>query len=53
MPPCRMEPDFIEVEVLPGDLIYSGAPAGVGPTIRGDKLVGGVEGVGELEITVV
>ena len=36
-----------------GDLIYSGTPAGVGPTVRGDRLQGGVEGVGELEITVV
>ncbi len=40
-------------ELASGDLIYSGTPAGVGPTIVGDKLVGGVEGVGELEITVV
>ena len=40
-------------ELAPGDLIYSGTPAGVGPTIRSDKLVGGVEWVAELEITVV
>ncbi len=40
-------------EVMPGDLILSGTPDGVGPTIVGDKLTGGVEGVGELEITVV
>lgn len=38
--------------LAPGDLIYSGTPAGVGPTIRGDVLHGCVEGVGEIEITV-
>ncbi len=36
-----------------GDLIYTGTPAGVGATVRGDALHGGVEGVGEIEITVV
>ena len=35
-----------------GDLIYSGTPSGVGPVVRGDKLKGGVEGVGEIIITV-
>jgi fumarylpyruvate hydrolase len=39
--------------LAPGDLIYSGTPAGVGPTLRGDVLHGGVEGVGELQLTVV
>lgn len=37
----------------PGDLIYSGTPAGVGAVQRGDRLHGGVEGVGEIRITVV
>ncbi len=36
----------------PGDLIMTGTPAGVGAVRRGDKLIGGVEGVGTLEITV-
>jgi len=36
----------------PGDLIFTGTPAGVGPVARGDRLSGGVEGVGTLEITV-
>ncbi|MBX6321343.1 MAG: fumarylacetoacetate hydrolase family protein [Rhodospirillaceae bacterium] len=40
-------------ELKPGDLIYSGTPAGVGPVSRGDVLVGGVDGVGELTIRVV
>ena len=36
-----------------GDLIFSGTPAGVGATRRGDRLHGAVEGVGELEVEVV
>ena len=37
----------------PGDLIFTGTPAGVGPVNRGDILSGGVEGIGEIQITVV
>ncbi|HSM39397.1 MAG TPA: fumarylacetoacetate hydrolase family protein [Afifellaceae bacterium] len=37
----------------PGDIIMSGTPAGVGPVVRGDKLQGHVEGVGDLSVTVV
>lgn len=36
----------------PGDLIFTGTPAGVGPIQRGDRLVGVVEGVGRLEVEV-
>lgn len=32
----------------PGDLIYTGTPAGVGALQRGDRIEGGVEGVGSL-----
>lgn len=32
----------------PGDLIYTGTPAGVGALHRGDRIEGGVEGVGSL-----
>jgi fumarylpyruvate hydrolase len=39
-------------ELRAGDLIFSGTPAGVGPVKRGDVLHGGVEGVGELKVTV-
>src|ERR1043165_5367302 len=39
-------------ELKAGDLIYSGTPAGVGPVQKGDKLLGAVEGIGELRITV-
>ena len=36
----------------PGDLIYTGTPAGVGKVERGEVLTGGVEGVGEIRITI-
>ncbi|MCG6541405.1 fumarylacetoacetate hydrolase family protein [Pseudomonas sp. KSR10] len=36
----------------PGDLIMTGTPAGVGAVQRGDRLSGGVEGIGTLEVTV-
>lgn len=37
--------------LAPGDLIYTGTPEGVGPLVRGDRVEGGVEGVGELSFT--
>lgn len=39
-------------ELQPGDLIFTGTPAGVGPVQRGDRLVGKVDGVGSLSVTV-
>ena len=36
----------------PGDLIFAGTPAGVGAVVRGDELVGAVDGVGELRTRV-
>ena len=39
--------------LAPGDIIMSGTPAGVGPVKRGDKLLGHVDGVGELELKVI
>jgi len=38
--------------LAPGDLIYSGTPAGVGAVERGDRLHGVVEGVGEITIQI-
>lgn len=38
--------------LVPGDLIYTGTPAGVGPVRRGDVLSGGIDGVGQIEIRV-
>jgi len=40
-------------ELAPGDLILTGTPSGVGPVARGNRLHGEVEGVSELDITVV
>jgi len=37
----------------PGDIIYSGTPAGVGPVKPGDELHAGVDGVGELKVKIV
>jgi len=37
----------------PGDLIFTGTPAGVAAVSRGDELHGGVEGIGELRTRVI
>ncbi len=39
--------------LAPGDLIFTGTPAGVSTVVRGDVLEGGVGGVGELKIRLV
>jgi fumarylpyruvate hydrolase len=36
-----------------GDLIFTGTPEGVGAIVRGDRIEGGVEGVGELSFRIV
>ncbi|MFC2590154.1 MAG: fumarylacetoacetate hydrolase family protein [Ottowia sp.] len=36
----------------PGDLIYTGTPEGVGEVRAGDALAGGIEGVGEVALTI-
>lgn len=36
----------------PGDLIYTGTPAGVGAVVRGDRVAGGIEGLGTLSNTI-
>ncbi|MDB5559097.1 MAG: fumarylacetoacetate hydrolase [Enterovirga sp.] len=38
--------------LAPGDLIMTGTPAGVGPVVPGDRILGRVEGVGALTITI-
>ena len=38
--------------LLPGDLIYTGTPEGVGALAPGDRLTGGVDGVGTLNHTI-
>lgn len=39
--------------LYPGDLIYTGTPSGVGPVVVGDKITGGIDGLGEIEVTIV
>jgi len=39
-------------ELLPGDLIYTGTPAGVGAVVAGDRLDGGIDGLGTLAISI-
>jgi fumarylpyruvate hydrolase len=41
------------VTLAPGDLIYSGTPEGVKAVVKGDKLLGHVDGLTDLEITIV
>ena len=36
----------------PGDLIYTGTPAGVGAVVAGDVITGRIEGLGEITLTV-
>jgi fumarylpyruvate hydrolase len=39
-------------ELAPGDLLYTGTPAGVGPLVRGDEVTGGIDGIDEIRITI-
>jgi len=50
-------PDIISIasgsmELKPGDLIMTGTPEGVGPVKRGEVMTGGIDGLGEIEITI-
>ena len=50
-------PDIISIlsrsmELRPGDVIMTGTPAGVGAIVAGDKVTGGIDGLGEIDITV-
>jgi fumarylpyruvate hydrolase len=38
--------------LAPGDLIFTGTPAGVGAVTHGDQITGGVEGVDEISIRI-
>ncbi|MBB3175189.1 fumarylpyruvate hydrolase [Endobacter medicaginis] len=40
------------VALAPGDLIFTGTPSGVGPTVPGDRLIGTVEGVGDVSVSI-
>jgi fumarylpyruvate hydrolase len=37
----------------PGDLIYTGTPAGVGPVEVGDKISGGIDGLGDIHLQII
>lgn len=39
-------------ELQPGDLVFTGTPAGVGAVAHGDRLDGGIEGLGELSLVI-
>ncbi len=36
----------------PGDLIYTGTPAGVGPVVSGDQIRGEIDGLDAVELTI-
>ncbi|MFX5718518.1 fumarylacetoacetate hydrolase family protein, partial [Acinetobacter baumannii] len=40
------------VELVPGDLIYTGTPEGVGAVVKGDQLQGHVDGLPDINITI-
>jgi fumarylpyruvate hydrolase len=39
-------------ELLPGDIILTGTPHGVGPTVPGNELVGSIDGLGTLTVRI-
>lgn len=41
-----------QYELHPGDLIYTGTPAGVGPVMSGDRIDAEIDGVGTLQIAI-
>jgi fumarylpyruvate hydrolase len=40
-------------ELMPGDVIFSGTPDGVGAVVRGQVMVGSIDGLGEIRLRVV
>jgi fumarylpyruvate hydrolase len=42
-----------QYRLLPGDLIFTGTPEGVGPVQRGDRLTGRIEGLEPLQVEIV
>lgn len=40
------------VELQPGDLIFTGTPAGVGAVQAGDRITGGIDGIGSIEVSI-
>ena len=40
-------------ELFPGDIIYSGTPENVGPVVKGDVLLGQIDGLPQLSVRIV
>lgn len=40
----------LQFELAPGDLVFTGTPQGVGPLLPGDRIVGGIDRVGTVEL---
>jgi fumarylpyruvate hydrolase len=41
-----------EIELLPGDLLFTGTPAGVGPLLVGDRVEATIEGIASLTVEI-
>jgi fumarylpyruvate hydrolase len=41
-----------QVSLAPGDVIFTGTPEGVGPVVRGDRLLAEIEGLEPLAVTI-
>jgi fumarylpyruvate hydrolase len=41
-----------QVALAPGDVIFTGTPSGVGPTVPGDRIEAEIERVGTLQVTI-
>ena len=39
-------------ELMPGDLVFTGTPAGVGALVAGDRIEAGIDGIGTIELRV-
>ena len=39
-------------ELMPGDLVFTGTPSGVGPVVAGDRLDGGIDKLGTLAVAI-
>ena len=39
--------------LAPGDLLFTGTPAGVGAVVAGDTITAGIEGIDDIEVTIV
>lgn len=42
-----------DMDLGPGDLIYTGTPEGVGPCVAGDELEGGIEGLAPIRVRII